>query len=179
MPGAFGTTARNGLRKLLGTSKVSDIDEGFSALADDVDQKMLSYWTDTAAKRPAAGQPNRIFRESDTGYMEHDTGAAWEPIVGPAPAHPSSTQVARAVNTTYLESASRWALVSVEVEIAGAVLLAISVGSGGVFLTRARERSEGALSPVMLYALLAPGEEWQLSYAGVAPASLKSSSVKM
>jgi hypothetical protein len=78
MAGNYTTTARNALRALLGTSKVADIDEGFLNLANDVDQKMLSFWEDTFAKRPAAGQPNRLFRASDTGAIYHDTGTVWE-----------------------------------------------------------------------------------------------------
>lgn len=80
MPGTFGTTTRNLLRYLKGTSLVSDIDEGFQALAEDVDTKMASYLQDTFAKRPAAGQPNRLFKATDTGALFHDTGTLWEPI---------------------------------------------------------------------------------------------------
>jgi hypothetical protein len=86
MAGIFTTTTRNALRRLTGASLVSDIDEGIGALADDVDSKMVSWWEDTLAKRPAAGQPNRFFKASDTGVIYHDTGSAWEPLMPALPA---------------------------------------------------------------------------------------------
>lgn len=81
MAASYTTTTRNALRKITGGSKVSDLDEGIGALADDVDTKMASYSQDTFAKRPAAGQPNRIFKATDTGALYHDTGAAWEHLI--------------------------------------------------------------------------------------------------
>jgi hypothetical protein len=81
MAGIFTTTARNGLRKLAGTSKVSDIDEGFQALADDVDQKMASYSEGATGARPAAGQSNRFWKDTTTGILYHDTGAEWEQLI--------------------------------------------------------------------------------------------------
>jgi hypothetical protein len=81
MAGIFNTTARNALRWLTGASKVSDIDEGFSALAEDVDKKMASWWEGTHAARPAAGQANRLYKETDTNIIFHDTGSAWEPVM--------------------------------------------------------------------------------------------------
>lgn len=86
MPGTFGTTARNALRFLKGTSLVSDVDEGFEALANDVDTKMASYSQGTLAARPAAGQANRFYKATDTGTIYHDTGAAWEALVRSADA---------------------------------------------------------------------------------------------
>jgi hypothetical protein len=77
MPGSFATTARFALRMLLGNSKVSDIDEGFAALAEDVASKMMGFSADTLAKRPAAGITNRLFRATDTGAYYFDSGSEW------------------------------------------------------------------------------------------------------
>lgn len=81
MPGTFGTTARNALRFLKGTSLVSDVDEGFEALANDVDSKMASYSQGTLGARPPAGQANRFYKATDTGVIFHDTGTLWEPVM--------------------------------------------------------------------------------------------------
>lgn len=80
MPGTFGTTTRNALRWLKGASLVSDVDEGFQLLAEDCDTKLVSWWEDTLAKRPAAGQPNRFFKATDINVIFHDTGTIWEPV---------------------------------------------------------------------------------------------------
>lgn len=83
MAASFLKTARNALRYMLGTDNVSDVDEGFLRLAEDVDTRMASWWVGTKAERLAlaVGQPNRFFRESDTGAIYHDTGAAWERVL--------------------------------------------------------------------------------------------------
>lgn len=73
----FGTTTGNVLRYLRGTNLVSDIDEGFKVLAEDVAKKMMGFVEDTAAKRPAAGVLNRLFRASDTGVVSLDIGTGW------------------------------------------------------------------------------------------------------
>jgi len=76
------TTARNALRyPILGDTPDFPRDMGY--LAADVDVKMVSYWTGTKAERLAlgVGQPNRFFKETDTGLLYHDTGAEWEQIM--------------------------------------------------------------------------------------------------
>ena len=86
MPVTFGTTARNALRWLQGNNLVSDIDEGFKALASDVDTKMMSFWTGTLGGRPGAGQPNRLYYATDNGLLYYDTGTKWKEIFTSIPA---------------------------------------------------------------------------------------------
>lgn len=78
----YGTTAGNVLRWLRGTNLISDVDQGFKALAEDVAEKMLGYSQDTLAKRPGAGVANRLFKATDTGALYHDTGSVWEMLLG-------------------------------------------------------------------------------------------------
>jgi hypothetical protein len=74
-----------GLRALQGNGKVRDIDAGFLALAQDVAARFVD---DTAAARPAAGIPGRVFRATDIdGVVALDTGAAW---ISLAPGYGSS-----------------------------------------------------------------------------------------
>lgn len=77
----FGTTSRYGLRKLLGTSNISDVDAGFAALADDIDGKLTGYSEGTHAGRPAAGTRGRLYYETDTGLVFFDNGAAWSTVI--------------------------------------------------------------------------------------------------
>lgn len=77
MAGSFAETTRWKLRRLLGASKVSDVDEGFQRLAEDCDNTFIGMLVDTLAKRPGASMPNRIFRASDTGNYYLDTGTEW------------------------------------------------------------------------------------------------------
>lgn len=97
MPATYTTTARNALRKITGTSKVSDLDEGIGALADDVDTKMASFVLDTLAKRPAAGQPNRFFLATDTGWLFRDTGSIWAAVSGSPGAYSAKAAIATTV----------------------------------------------------------------------------------
>jgi len=87
---SYGTTVSNALRYLLGSSKVSEIDDGLKALAEDVDTKMLGGAVGLHSARPAAAYANRIYFETDTPGLFHDTASAWEEwitdraIFGPA-----------------------------------------------------------------------------------------------
>jgi len=83
MPLEFFETARNKLRALTGKNPVDTIGEGFEALADDVDKKMVSFWSGTLPERPAAGQPNRIYRVTTNGTLWLDTGTEWQQVWGP------------------------------------------------------------------------------------------------
>lgn len=89
----FGSTAGNVLRYLKGDNLVSDIDAGFQTLAEDVASKMLGYVQDTLAKRPAAGVVNRLFKATNTGLLYHDTGAIYEPMMGPGVGLPTAQVV--------------------------------------------------------------------------------------
>jgi hypothetical protein len=80
MPATFLETVRNKLRYMIGTDLLSDVDEGFQRLAEDVDTKMASFSQDTLAKRPAAGRPNALFYAEDTGVLFRDTGTVWRPV---------------------------------------------------------------------------------------------------
>jgi hypothetical protein len=68
---------RFGLRALKGDSNVSDIDAGFFALRDDVENKTLGYSSGLHSARPTVGTAGRLYRETDTGLYFIDTGAAW------------------------------------------------------------------------------------------------------
>jgi microcystin-dependent protein len=76
---AFTTTAKYALRRLTGGSLASDIDAGFTALADDVDAAMAGWSTGTYAARPAAGKAGRFYLTTDTATLYLDTGSVWLP----------------------------------------------------------------------------------------------------
>lgn len=85
MPGDYATTARYGLRKLLGTSSVRDIDEGIGFLADDVDSKFAGYSEGPLGSRPPSspsqlGIAGRLYRATDTEQVFLDTGTLWVQI---------------------------------------------------------------------------------------------------
>jgi len=94
MAGNFLETAGIKLRYLLGTSKVSDVDEGFQRLAEDCASKLLGYSEDTLAKRPSAGVINRHFRATDNGITYKDTGSGWEAREWPGKLQLSATAAA-------------------------------------------------------------------------------------
>jgi microcystin-dependent protein len=82
MAGSYATTARYALRKLLGSSLISDIDEGFASLADDIDAVMVGFTSGAIADLPAStpGDPGIAGREyyaTDTGQLLKDTGTGW------------------------------------------------------------------------------------------------------
>jgi hypothetical protein len=83
----YGTTAKWALRKLLGTSLVSDIDAGFAALADDIDPLLSPFSQGTLASRPVStpgspGKSGRVYRATDLvppAYY-HDHGTGWDEL---------------------------------------------------------------------------------------------------
>lgn len=77
----YGKTTNFLLRWLKGDNAISDIDEGFRSLAEDVDQGMLGFVSDSQAKRPPAGTPNKVFHNNDHGTLQRDTGAVFESIL--------------------------------------------------------------------------------------------------
>lgn len=86
---AFTNTAKWALRRLTGASLVSDIDAGFTALADDIDPLLTPYTEGVAASRPVSttgspGKQGREYRSTDTGVIEKDTGTSWVPLGGVA-----------------------------------------------------------------------------------------------
>lgn len=165
----FLTTARNALRYMIGTDLISDIDAGFEALADDVDTNIAGYSQDTLAKRPAPGQPNRIFRATDTGVTYHDTGSAWEALPTTVNAlstlsivGPYGAMTARAVNTAYEPSATRPTLVCMTVApVTGNISVTVEVG--GVVVGRLYNN---AGSPVPFTFIVPAGQKWQYKEGG-------------
>lgn len=152
MPATYVETIRNKLRAITGTSKVSDIDEWAKALAEDVDTKMASWWEDTFAKRPAAGQNNRLFRATDTGTIYHDNGATFDPIYSPAATYGALTN--RNASTAVKPSASQRVLVTLVIACVGACSGKILVGGRELpFLT-------GANTTLLVPIIVAQGAEW-------------------
>jgi hypothetical protein len=84
------TTARNSLR-IPDAADTPDVPRDIDNLGNDVDVKMVSWWEGTHAGRPAAGQQNRLYKETDTGVIYHDTGSVWEPVVTGVPGASQST----------------------------------------------------------------------------------------
>ncbi|MCA1571689.1 MAG: tail fiber protein [Chloroflexi bacterium] len=81
----FTETARHTLRRLTGGSLVSDVDAGFTALADDVDAKMLAGSRGALSIRPdstpsSPGVINRVYYATDIGLAFLDYGTGWAPI---------------------------------------------------------------------------------------------------
>jgi hypothetical protein len=88
---SFGTTVKHGLRYLLGTSKVQDIDAGFEALAEDLDAIISVDDQGTLAGRPTSsvGTPGVIGRKyfvtgdpdpTQNGRLYRDHGTGWDEI---------------------------------------------------------------------------------------------------
>ena len=80
----FTTTAKYALRRLTGSSLVSDVDAGFSALADDIDSKMVGYGQGTLAARPVStastpGATGRRYYATDLSLEFVDLGTSWAP----------------------------------------------------------------------------------------------------
>lgn len=79
---AFTTTTKWALRRLTGGSLVSDVDAGFTALADDVDAKLTPYSAGLLASRPVStpGSPGiagRVYYVTEFGLEFRDTGTGW------------------------------------------------------------------------------------------------------
>jgi microcystin-dependent protein len=78
----YSTTGRYGLRALTGVSLVSEIDDGFAALRDDLDAIIATAYTSPAASRPASspaspGILGRWHRATDSGELSFDYGTGW------------------------------------------------------------------------------------------------------
>jgi hypothetical protein len=74
----YNTGARYGVRALLGTSNISDIDVGMQAMRDDVENKFSGYASGTHAARLAATNiDGLLWRETDTGLVYVGTGTTW------------------------------------------------------------------------------------------------------
>lgn len=65
------------LRKLSGSSNVSEIDDGIGLLADDVDSKMVGQQSGLLSALPSAGKLGRIYLATDVDRLYWDTGSAW------------------------------------------------------------------------------------------------------
>jgi microcystin-dependent protein len=71
-------TAKYLLRRLTGSSNVSEVDDGIAALADDLDANMAGYADGTLAGRAGvATTAGRFYRTTDTGQVFMGTGSAW------------------------------------------------------------------------------------------------------
>lgn len=82
----YGQTIKHGLRKMLGTSSVRDIDAGFAALADDIDARIAIDDQGPIATRPVStpvnpGIKGRYFYASDTDQLFRDFGTGWKLVV--------------------------------------------------------------------------------------------------
>jgi hypothetical protein len=71
----YTTTTNFALKKIKGSNKVSDIDDGIGALADQIDSTMVGFQSGTSL--PAAGVKNRLFLKTDTKLWYLDTGSEW------------------------------------------------------------------------------------------------------
>jgi hypothetical protein len=84
---AFTTTAKWALRRLTGSSLVSDIDAGFSALADDIDPLLTPYSAGVFASRPVStpgspGKSGRFYKATDLTPPAYyvDNGTGWDEL---------------------------------------------------------------------------------------------------
>jgi microcystin-dependent protein len=78
----YSTTGRYGLRALTGVSLVSEIDDGFAALRDDLDAIIATAYTSPASARPVSspaspGILGRWHRATDSGELSFDYGTGW------------------------------------------------------------------------------------------------------
>jgi hypothetical protein len=76
----YGTTLKHTLRYLLGTSQRNEIDEGFKALADDIDALMAIFDQGTSRPTSTSGSPGkagRFFRHTGTNVVSLDHGTGW------------------------------------------------------------------------------------------------------
>jgi len=81
MTASYGTTTRFSLRRLLGTSKVEDVDAGFAALAGDIDANMIPFLQGYGYERPPAGEAGRLWYSippEDLLFL--DDGTQWKRI---------------------------------------------------------------------------------------------------
>lgn len=78
----YGNTVKHALRYLLGNSDANEIDDGFLALAQDVDSKLTPYDSGLLSSRPTStagtpGKAGRWYRATDTGQLFLDHGTGW------------------------------------------------------------------------------------------------------
>jgi hypothetical protein len=81
MAGTYDTSDRYALRALTGSSAVSDIDEGFDFLRDDVSAKLTPFDAGARSSRPRStpsvpGIAGRTYRSADGG-IDRDLGTSW------------------------------------------------------------------------------------------------------
>lgn len=76
MPSPSGATTKYGLAYLLEID-VPDVATASEDLAAGIDAIMATAYQGTAASRPLAGTPGRIFYETDTSILAYDNGVAW------------------------------------------------------------------------------------------------------
>ena len=84
MAGTYDTSDRYQLRALTGSSNVSDIDEGFDFLRDDVSAKLTPYDAGARSSRPRStpgvpGIAGRTYRSADGG-IDLDLGTSWTTV---------------------------------------------------------------------------------------------------
>jgi hypothetical protein len=83
----FTTTAKYALRRLTGSNVISDIDAGFSALADDTDALLTPSTSGTLAARPTStvGTPGKLGRtymatDQTPPRLFRDNGTGWDEV---------------------------------------------------------------------------------------------------
>jgi hypothetical protein len=82
----YNTDGRHGLRALEGTSAVQEIDEGFAALRDDVDDIIATDDQGALASRPVStvgtpGKAGRYYWATDDLALYRDHGTGWTKIL--------------------------------------------------------------------------------------------------
>lgn len=82
---SYGNTTKWALRKLLGTSSVREIDDGFASLADDIDPLLTPWSGGTLASRPVStpgspGKSGRTYFCTDDNVLYLDYGTGWTAI---------------------------------------------------------------------------------------------------
>lgn len=169
----YTTTTRWLLKKIKGTNKVSDVDDGIGALADQIDQTFIGLVEDTAAKRPAAGTPNRLFKATDTGLMSRDTGTGWEAIVGPGLGSPG-VLTSRSFGAATTPSATRPTMVVLSLTTSGTKAedqereISVLVNGVQIALLFSRTRAIGEGHTASVSFICPVGVAWEATVSGSA-----------
>lgn len=75
-------TPRHAFPYLEGTDNANDIDQGFQDLAEDLDDKVVTFTQDAVASIPAAGTSGRLYYADDTAVVYYDNATDWVPVNG-------------------------------------------------------------------------------------------------
>lgn len=137
----FTTTTKWALRKLVGSNLVSDIDAGFSALADDVDSKLTPHTSGLLSARPTStvgtpGKDGRTYRATDKGLTGigityRDLGTSWLQIAGSEAPHPVGGSGEPAYENSWGSSGGDYGPPRFWIDVTGRVWLAGTAGHSG------------------------------------------------